>query len=301
MDGQGNNPVQAAISMLAAMLIIGLIDNFIAVIADTISLWQFQIVRAAMAVPLIGLAAWLGFGSLRPRRLWAVAVRSLLISTAMVFYFGALAFMPIAQALAGLFTSPIFVLLVTAFGLRQKVGPVRILAVALGFAGILLVLGPQATALGPLAFVPVLGGLFYALGAVATRALCAQEQTLTLLIAVMITQAVIGALALAVLTVADPVVPEGADGFVLRGWVGDMGAALPWVALQAVGSVLGVGLIIRAYLLGEASYVAVFEYSVMIFGPVFGFLLTGQTVAGWQIVGIALIAGAGGLIAWRTH
>lgn len=85
----------------------------------------------------------LGFGTMRPQRLWAVSVRSLLIAVGMLLYFGSLAFMPIAQSLAGLFTSPIFVLLMTVVVLKQKIGLWRVLAVVIGFTGILLVLGLQ--------------------------------------------------------------------------------------------------------------------------------------------------------------
>ena len=51
--------------------------------------------------------------------------------------------MPIAQALDGLFTSPIFVLLILALLLKQHIGPWGIAAVLLGFAGILCVLQPD--------------------------------------------------------------------------------------------------------------------------------------------------------------
>ncbi|MEY8838788.1 EamA/RhaT family transporter, partial [Cribrihabitans sp. XS_ASV171] len=123
-------PMRASLFMVAAMAIIGVIDNYVIRLAETIGLWQFHLIRAAMMFPLVMLMAALGLGGLRPRRLWAVALRSLLLATAMLFYFSALALMPIAQALAGLFTSPIFVLLLTALGLRQKVGPWRVMAVA---------------------------------------------------------------------------------------------------------------------------------------------------------------------------
>jgi drug/metabolite transporter (DMT)-like permease len=43
-----------------------------------------------------------------------------------------------AQALAGFFTSPIFILLISSLVLRQRIGPMRILAVAIGFVGIIL-------------------------------------------------------------------------------------------------------------------------------------------------------------------
>ena len=116
----------------------------------------------------------------------------------------------------------------------------------------------------------------------------------------LIIQAIIGALALVVLGQFELTVPEGAAGFIQRGWVWPVTAALPFILLQAVGSVLGVGLIIRAYQLGSASYVAVYEYSVFISGPFFAWMLFGQTVTAVQTGGILLVAAAGIVIAWRS-
>jgi len=294
------NDRAAALTMLAAMLVIGCIDNFISLIARDAGLWQFQVLRSAMGLPLIILVSFLGFSTLWALRLWAVALRSFFVAFAMLFYFGSLAFMPLAQALAGLFTSPIFILLITAFILREPVGPARIWAVFIGFIGILLVLDSDWSTLSWISFLPVVGGLFYAMGAVATRQLCEGESTLSMLAMLFLIQAIIGALALAVLGQFEFTVPEGAAGFIQRGWVWPVTAALPFILLQAVGSVLGVGLIIRAYQIGTASYVAIYEYSVFISGPFFAWMLFGQTVTALQAGGIILIAAAGIVIALRS-
>ena len=294
------NDRAAALTMLAAMLVIGCIDNFISLIARDAGLWQFQVLRSTMGLPLIILVSFLGFGTLWALRLWAVALRSFFVAFAMLFYFGSLAFMPLAQALAGLFTSPIFILLITAFILREPVGPARIWAVFIGFIGILLVLDSDWSTLSWISFLPVVGGLFYAMGAVATRQLCEGESTVSMLAMLFLIQAIIGALALAVLGQFEFTVPEGAAGFIQRGWVWPVTAALPFILLQAVGSVLGVGLIIRAYQIGTASYVAIYEYSVFISGPFFAWMLFGQTVTALQAGGIILIAAAGIVIALRS-
>lgn len=294
------NDRAAALTMMAAMLVIGCIDNFISLIAIDSGLWQFQILRSAMGLPLIILASVFGFGTLWALRIWAVALRSFFVAFAMLFYFGSLAFMPLAQALAGLFTSPIFILLITAFILREPVGPARIFAVLLGFIGILLVLDSDWSTLNWISFLPVVGGMFYAMGAVATRQLCEGESTLSMLAMLFLIQAIIGALALAVLGQFEFTVPEGAAGFIQRGWVWPVSAALPFILLQAVGSVLGVGLIIRAYQIGTASYVAIYEYSVFISGPFFAWMLFGQTVTALQAGGIILIAAAGIVTAIRS-
>lgn len=295
-------PMVAALSMLAAMAVIGVIDNAVPVLAQEIGLWQFYAWRACLAVPLMLAVTWLGWGSLRVRRLWAVVLRGALVATSMLFYFGALSVMPIAQALSGLFTSPIFVLLITALALRQPVGPWRVLAVSMGFAGILVVLNPDPANLSLATFLPVLGGLFYALGAIATRTLCAGENVLAMLFAMFLVQGLMGGLGLTGLALWQVDTPAGGAGFVLRGWVWPMSPLVHVLMIaQAVFSVIGVGLITRAYSLGDASYVAVFEYSVFIFGPLAAFLMFGQGVSWTEVAGISLIAGAGLVIVWRLR
>lgn len=294
-------PYAAATSMLAAMALIGLIDNLIALIAVKTGLWQFLFLRACLSVPLIIGTGLIVGARLLPVNWTPVVLRSLCVTIAMLFYFGALAFMPIAQALAGLFTSPVFVLLISAIWLKQPIGLWRITAVIMGFAGVLIVLGLNTETLSPLAFLPILGGFFYALGAVITRTHCAEESTLSMLAGVMLAQWSVGAIVLIVLSGFTLDVPAGSDGFLLRGWVWPVTGAVLWIVIQAVGSSIGVGLIIRAYQLGDASYVAVYEYSVFIAGPFFAWWLFGQSLALNQLAGIALIAAAGILITVRSR
>ena len=292
--------LKAAMVMICAMAIIGVIDNFIPRLATEIGLWQFHFVRALVALPLVASLSLIGLGTAWPRRWRPVVLRSLAVAVSMLFYFSALALMPIAQAMAGLFTSPIFVLLIAALGMGQRIGPWRVVAVAIGFAGILCVLQPDPRAFDIAVLIPVTAGFFYALGALATRHLCVGESTVALLLGMWVALGLFGTAGLVVLEVMPLPSAPGAAGFVTRGWVWPMWQAAPWVGLQVIGSITGVFLIIKAYQLGEPSYVAVFEYSVMVFAPLFAWVAFGQTVDVWQVVGIGLIAVAGGIIALRS-
>lgn len=293
-------PLQAAACMIGAMALLGFVDNYVSTIATEVSVWQFLSTRAVMAVALIAALSLTGLGTIWPRRWWAVGVRSLLIAVGMLLYFGSLAFMPIAQSLAGLFTAPIFVLLMTVAVLKQKIGPWRVLAVVIGFSGILLVLGVQEGATGWIMLMPVAGGFFYAMGSLVTRILCADESTLAMLAGIMTMQGVIGVCVLNGLWVIAPVVPEGAAGFLVRGWVWPIPSIFPLIVLQALVSVAGVFLLIRAYQWGDASQVSVLEYSIMIFGPFFAWVLMGQAITPLMLGGIGLIIVAGCIIALRS-
>ena len=70
--------------------------------------------------------------------------------------------------------------------------------------------------------------------------------------------------------------------------------------MQAAGSLLGVGMIVKAYQIAEASKVSVFEYVILPASAAWGFVLWGETLTWMAVAGMALIALAGVLIARQS-
>ena len=297
MSDTALRPGLAAASILGGMFVLGITDNFVPHISETGSLWQFHMVRGVLSVVLLVVIAAMGIGVIRPISWRAVLGRSLFPASAMLIYFGCLSVLPIGVVVAGLFTAPMFVLLISVFFQGETVGRVRIGAVALGFVGALLVIQPDPSALDPIAFAPIVAGMLYAIGAVVTRLWCAQESTIALSAGFFGMLALFGAIGLLILPAGGP---EGFEGFVQRGWVPLTGHMWFWIAVQAVGSILGIGLIFRGYLLGEAGYVAVFEYSLLVFASFWAWILWGQAVGPLALLGMVMIAGAGVVITLRT-
>ena len=302
-----NAPVQnrtaaAALSILGYAVLIGLVDNFVRLIAQEGGLWQFHLMRTVMAAVIIGAAAVpLGL-RLRPHRLWAVAARSLVHGAGILIYFGSLAFLSVAQAAAGLFTAPIFVLLLSRFVYGHALGPVRLIAVALGFAGVILVLQPGAQSeFGWRSLIPVIAGAFYALGNVATREWCARESAACLTLGFFIVLGIAGALGLAGTAFFAPQVPEGAAGFLLRGWVTPSLGLLWWVFVQAIGSMLAISFLVKGYQLAEASRVSIFEYMMLPISAGWSFVLWQQPLSTGAVVGIGMILGAGVMMVLRNR
>jgi drug/metabolite transporter (DMT)-like permease len=295
-------PVAASLSILTAMLIVGFIDSFVAVIAaEGAGVWQFHLTRSAMALPLLGVFAWLGFGRLRPAHWPGVIGRSAAMTVSMVLYYAALGVLPIAQVVAGFFTAPIFVLVLSALFLGQRIGPWRIGAAVAGFAGVLLILRPDPAALSVWTAVPILAGFFYAVTAIATRTWCRGEDAATLVAWGFVGLGLAGALGIGVLA-AMPVETAGrADAFLVTGWVAPGGTFVLWTAVQAVGSLAAVLFIVRAYQMGEASYVGIFEYSLLVFVAIWAFVLFGEGVDALSALGMVLIIGSGAVIAIRSR
>jgi drug/metabolite transporter (DMT)-like permease len=291
---------RAALLMLAAMLIIGLIDNYIVVIAESVSLWQFHATRSAINMSLLAVIAAFGGAAIWPRRWGAVLVRSWLFTGSMLIYFGCLAFLPISQVVAGLFTSPIIVMVLSATVFGERVGPVRWLAAMVGFAGILLVIGIGQEAVSMVSVLPLVAAVLYALSAISTRRYCAGETVASLMFWFFAAIGLSSLVMLAGLTIWPQAVPEGQAGFLVRGLAMPSAAAWVWILAQAVGSIIAVGAITRAYQIGEASYVAVFEYSLMVFAPLWAWVLWREDVPLSTMLGVALIMLAGLVIASRS-
>jgi drug/metabolite transporter (DMT)-like permease len=292
----------AAGAILIYAFIIGFTDNHVRVIAAEAGLWQFHAVRGAMALALLAAVALVVGLRLRPVSFRAVVARSAIHGASMVIYFGALAFLPVAQVAAGLFTAPIFVLLISGFAYGHPIGPLRVAAVGTGFLGVMLVLGPEAISGASLAaLLPVLAGALYALGNIATREWCAAETAETLLAGFFGALCVLGLAGLGLLALFPVPVPDGAEGFLQRGWVMPSGRFLFWTFVQAAGSLFAVGLMIRAYKLAETAKVSVFEYTLLPASAFWGWVLWSEVLTPMAVAGMVLIALAGAMIALGSH
>lgn len=293
---QDRNP-QAAVMIVVYAAIIGFTDNFVRVIADQAGLWQFHATRTVMALTLLALAAPLLGLRLRPVHLPSVVARSAIHGTAMVIYFGALGFLPVAMVAAGLFTAPIFVLLISRFVYGEPIGGLGILAVVLGFAGAVLVLGPEAWNGASLpALLPILAGALYALGNIATRRWCPKESAETLLAGFFSALGIIGLLGSLALFLVPIEAPPGPEGFLARGPVWPTPEFWFWTFVQAAGSLLAVGMMVRAYQVAQATTVSVFEYVILPASAIWSWVIWGEVLDGLAILGMAMIVLAGILI-----
>ncbi|WP_347310558.1 DMT family transporter [Defluviimonas sp. SAOS-178_SWC] len=295
-----NHTVLAGAAIVLYAAIIGFTDNYVRLVAVTHGLWQFHAARTFMAFAIVAAAApFLGLEP-RPKRWGGVVARSLLQGFAVLLYFGCLAFLPVAVAAAGLFTAPIFVLLISRVAFGRHIGPFRILAVGIGFVGSVLVLGPQGGAgVSVAAVLPVAAAVLYALGSIATREWCEGESTTTLTLGFFAALGAFGVAGLAVLAIWQPDVPAGTEGFALRGWVAPSQTFLLLTLLQAAGSLVAIGLMVRAYQIAEASRVAIFEYATLPASAFWTWALWGEVLSFRALAGMALIVAAGAIVALR--
>ena len=302
-EASGDRPALAAMLMVGALALLGLQDSLVKLSSGDVSLWQFQFLRSFSNLGLILLLSrfYRGGFSPYPKRVWAVVLRSLLLVGAMVFYFGGVAFLSLSQIAAGLYVFPIFVAILSALILGEKVGPRRIFAILAGFMGTLLILKPGTSDFQLIALMPVAAGLCYAATILTTRKLCRDENPVALAFGVSIAFIIAGSIGMLVTTFVSPAEFAVSWPYLFSGW--------HTLTLVVAGIILGcsclnlaanIGLT-KAYQSAESSWLAPFDYSYLVFATFWGVVIWGDIPDVWSFIGMFIIACAGSYVAWRER
>jgi drug/metabolite transporter (DMT)-like permease len=289
--------------MLLALVCLSLQDALIKIISVDTTLWQLQSYRALLNIALVWLIVrqLMPDMSVKPKRPAIVAMRSMFQVGALTLFFGGAPFLSLAQMAGGLYTFPLFVGL---FGLLlgEPVGPRRIVAIAAGFFGTLLVLRPETGTFSLINLMPVGAGFSYALFVITTRRLCRDETPAALVLGANIGIATVGFLGLLMvpyLPVSDSI--RSAYPFLLTS---DAPWVLPVVVVIvscALLNTIGNLCLSKAYQSADSSFLAPIDYSYLLFATIWGILLFGDFPTLPTALGLSLIAGAGIFVAWRER
>ena len=217
-----------------------------------------------------------GHGFWRTHHLRIQLVRSLCLLVATLCFFGALRFLPLAEASAITFLAPMFAILLSMPVLAEKPTRARWIAAIVGFAGIVVLVRPGSAVFHPATALLVLAAVSNALYQLLTRKLPNDSSYTTLFYSALVGTA---GLSLA-LPVADlPHEVTWRDGFFLL-LLGVLAGAGHW-------------LLIGAFLAAPASLVAPFTYLQMIWATLYGYVIFGQLPDGLSALGMAVIVASG--------
>ncbi len=265
-------------------------------------LWQIFVLRSVFSVPaLVAIIVWrTGAASLMPRHLGWAALRSLMLASMWVAYYASLPHLELGVAAAAYNTLPIFITLFAALFIGDRIGPIGWGAIFLGFAGVLLILRPEASGFNGYALLPLAAAVLYALAMILTRTKCRGEHPLVLALSLNVTFVVVGLLAtLGIAATGGPVETEVSNYFLLGEW-SSMGET-EWfsMALLAVAAVIGsVGAAV-AYQIAPPATIATFDFSYLGFSALWGMLFFAEILDTVTIIGIVMIVVAGVLAVRR--
>jgi drug/metabolite transporter (DMT)-like permease len=290
--------------IILAMMLLSLQDSLIKWLGATYALHQIVLTRSVIAavVTLVVLAATARLDLLRTRR-WSLHLTRglLLVASNSAFFLGLIA-MPIAEAVAMFFVAPLFITLLSALALGEPVGPRRLAAVLVGFAGVVIVVRPGSGLFGYVALLPVGAAATYAIMQVMTRRLGATDSAAAMAFSV---QLVFMAAGIAMgLAVGDGRFAGSDDpslDFLLRPWRLPTAGDVPLFVLVGLLIAAASVLLFQAYRITEAATIAPFEYIALPFAAVWGLLFWGDVPDAIAIVGMGLIVGSGVFIVVRTE
>jgi len=189
------------------------------------------------------------------------------------------------------FTAPIFVTVLSALLLGEAVGMRRWLAVLIGFAGVLLVIGPE----GQIANIAVafagLAALTYALNSIIARYIGPEDKPWTVTLYFTLAHLLGGvAVSLAVALFGSQLEADHPSlAFLLRPWTIDDRAGLMLMIALGINAALGFYFLDKAYLSAPASTVAPFEYTYIIWAVLFGYLFWSEVPSANTVLGIILL------------
>lgn len=297
------NRLSGILAIVAAMALFSMTDMSIKFLSGGYALHQIIMIRSVIALSILcGIIMPMqgGLVLMRTRRLGMHLARGFCVVAANLFFFASLAAMPLAEAVAISFVSPLLITVFSVVFLGESVGPRRWAAVAVGMIGVIVMLRPGTDAFRYVALLPLAGAVAYAALNTLTRRMGGTEAAITLSFYIHLTfLTVSGLMGLFVGDGRLAGTGNASADFLLRSWIWPAGA--DWLILLAIGvtSAFGSVMVSHAYRTCAIALVAPFEYVGMPIAVFWGVVVFGEwpdTVA-W--VGIFLIVGGGLYMAWR--
>lgn len=270
--------------MLLGVLLFALNDVMGKWLVATYSVGQLLLIRSAAALvvlaPFLWRAGWRPL--LRVERPGLQALRVLFSSLEVYAFYFAVITLPLADAMTFWLAAPIYVAALAPLLLGERVGWRRWTAIVIGFCGVLIALEPSAATLTVPALISVFGSLCFTFMMVSGRALRGTPDT-TLVFWQCVGAGIFGACTAPV------------------GWVTPDAVDFSLLVLLGIVAMLAHVCINRSLKLADAATVVPFQYMLLFWAIVFGFVFFGDVPRPTMLIGAAIIVAAGLFIFFREQ
>lgn len=285
-----DRPLLGIVFMLGFCVLAPLGDAVAKLLSTTVPLLMLLIVRfGAQALLLMPLALRGGWSHiLRGRMAWLMVLRTVLHILGIGAMFTALRFMPLAETVAIAFVMPFILLFLGAWLLGEQVGPYRIGASIVGFAGTLMVIQPSFAEVGWPALLPLFVAVVFALFMLVTRAMAREVDAVAL-------QAQSGVVAVLLLGLLALLMPSA--------HVTHAPSAVEWGLLALIGVIGTLAHLLMTWSLrfAPSATLAPMQYLEIPVATLFGWLIFRDLPDGLAALGIAVTVAAGLYVIWREH
>jgi drug/metabolite transporter (DMT)-like permease len=284
-----HRPVLGVLLKLSSVVLLSCLAACVKYLGDAVPVGQLIFVRGVISAAVLAFIAWRveGLRILRTDKLRSHAMRSLSGTASMFCWFTALSLIPLADFTAISFTAPMFLTVLAMLILGERIHAYRWTALAIGFAGVVITIGPHLTLGSSTVGVLVALGaaVFSALAIVALRGMSGSggEHPLAITFYFSLT------------TVACSAVTA------IAGWPMPTGEQWALIGVAALFGVFGQLLMTMSYRYAEASTLAPLDYTNLLLAVALGYYLFAE-VPHWSMwIGAPLVIAAGLIILWREY
>jgi S-adenosylmethionine uptake transporter len=276
-----------ALFMMASMAFFTLNDMLMKVTGGDVPLFQMLFLRGVLTTLLIiALARWLGTLTLNfPKRDWIyIGLRSGAEMAASYFIVTALFHLPLANVTAILQVLPLTVTIGGVLFFKETVGWQRMLAILVGFIGMLLIVRPGPDGFNVFTAYALMGVLCVTIRDLATRQLSKQAPSLVV-----------------TLSSAVAVMVFSGAASLTTPWLGVSSLNAVMIALSSFCIFGGYYFSVRVMRTGDISFIAPFRYTGLIWALILGWLVFGDWPTNLTMIGAVIVVGTGLFTLYRER
>ena len=296
-----NNP-RGILFILLGMALFSIQDALIKFIYEDVALYELYFGRTLVAFIL--LVGYLKFSNqkiiLKTHYPFLTIFRVICFFFGFSFFYISLTYMSLAMANALFFSSPFFVSILATIFLKEKVGIRRWLAIFVGFLGVYIVLNPNFNNFDYMELAPVACALCYAVSMTITKITSEKDNVYTQMI-----HLYFGAILISILffiftgqgqinNFSDPTFQ-----FIFREWFINPFYAWPFIITMGFIGAFAFFFVFSAYSIASPSVVSLYEYSLIIWSILTGYILFNNIPTTRTFIGVSIIIGAGVYIYFR--
>ena len=295
MSSKNNNP-RGIILILISMLVFSVQDGIMKHIFSFVSLYEIYLVRTVVSVILI-----LFYLKLTNKPIvFKTQYPLLTFLRVILFFFGfssfyiSLTVLPLGFATALFFVTPFLITIFAHFFLKEEIGIRRWSAVVVGFIGVYITLNPDFNNFNYLSLLPILCAFCYSLSMIIIKKTSEKDsvytQTFTFYFGAIIFS-----------TIFYFLIGDGqyntsdhpASQFIFREWFVDLESSILFMATTGLTATVAFLLLFTAYSIASPAVVSPFEYSILLWSPLIGWIYFNEIPSLNTIIGILIIVSSG--------
>ena len=295
MSKKNNNP-RGIILILIAMMVFSVQDGIMKHIFNFVSLYEVYLIRTLVSFGLI-----LIFLKLKKKKIVFKSQYPLLtFCRVILFFFGfssfyiSLTVLPLGFATALFFVTPFLITIFAHFFLKEKIGIRRWSAVVVGFIGVYITLNPDFNNFNYLSLLPILCAFCYSLSMIIIKKTSEKDsvytQTFTFYFGAIIFS-----------TIFYFLIGDGqyntsdhpASQFIFREWFVDLESSILFMATTGLTATVAFLLLFTAYSIASPAVVSPFEYSILLWSPLIGWIYFNEIPSLNTVIGILIIVSSG--------